>query len=130
MKYLFTTFRLMLGAVFFAFGWSKFIPFIPTPPVPPEASMFIGALVATGYLWSLIGVIEITAGALLLANRLIPLALLLLAPIVTNIVLYLVLLAQNPMAYGMSVFLLTAGITLATQHWNRFAPIFQMRREA
>lgn len=116
MRFLDLSTRLLLGAVFVLFGASKLYPFMPTPPVAPEASAFVGALVATGYLWQLLGAVEIAGGVLLLSGRLLPVALLLLAPVIANIVPYLLLLAHTGAGIGMSAFLIAAELFLAWRH--------------
>lgn len=96
--------RWTLGLIFTVFGLNAFLNFLPTPPPPSEAAgAFIGALVASGYMFPLIKVTEITAGALLLANRWTPLALVVLAPIVVNIVFYHLFLAPAGSALALAV---------------------------
>jgi putative oxidoreductase len=51
-------------------------------------SAFITAMVDTGYLWPIIGVTELLAGLAILSGRFIPLALIALAPITLNILLF------------------------------------------
>jgi uncharacterized membrane protein YphA (DoxX/SURF4 family) len=80
-----TVARLLLGTIFFVFGLNGFLGFLPQPPVSAPGGAFLGALAATGYMFPLIKGIEVIAGALLLGNRYVPLALTLLAPIVVNI---------------------------------------------
>jgi uncharacterized membrane protein YphA (DoxX/SURF4 family) len=87
-----TVARILLGLVFLVFGLNYFVPFLPTPPMEGPAAAFAGALFATGYMFPLIKGIEVLAGALLLAGRFVPLALLLLAPIVVNIAAFHVFL--------------------------------------
>src|SRR5580658_10205309 len=67
--------RLLLGLVFFVLGLNGFLQFLPTPPAPERATAFVGALIATGYMFPLIKSVEVICGALLLSNRLVPLAL-------------------------------------------------------
>ena len=104
-----TTARLTLGVIFFVFGLNGFFGFLPQPALPSEAAAFLGALGATGYMLPLIKGTEVVAGLMLLANRWVPLALLLLAPIVVNIVAFHVVLAPaNPVTavvLGLTVFL-------------------------
>lgn len=89
--------RIALGLVFVVFGANGFLHFLPTPPFPPEAGSFLGALAATGYMFPLIKSVEVVSGLLLLSGRWVALALLLLAPIVVNIVAFHTLLAPfNP----------------------------------
>jgi uncharacterized membrane protein YphA (DoxX/SURF4 family) len=80
--------RYLLGAVFLVFGLNGFLNFIKLPPFPPEAGEFLGALMKTGYLWALVKLTEVVCGALLLSGQFVPLALVLLAPVVINIVFF------------------------------------------
>ena len=80
--------RYLLGAVFFVFGLNGFLNFIKLPPFPPEAGEFLGAMMKTGYLWTLVKTTEVVCGALLLSGLFVPLTLVLLAPVVINIVFF------------------------------------------
>ncbi|MCA9535998.1 MAG: DoxX family protein, partial [Myxococcales bacterium] len=75
-----TAARLFLGLAFTVFGLNGFLHFLPMPPMSGEPAAFMGALAATGYMFPLIKGTEVVAGLLLLGNRLVPLALTLLAP--------------------------------------------------
>jgi uncharacterized membrane protein YphA (DoxX/SURF4 family) len=92
--------RVAMGLMFFVFGLNGFLDFIPHPAKPPpEAAMaFAGALMKTGYMFPLIKGLETLAGLLLLANRFVPLALVLLAPIIVNIVAFHALLEKADLA--------------------------------
>lgn len=118
-----TVARVLLGLIFFVFGLNGFFGFLPQPELNAEAGAFIGALAATGYMFPLIKSIEVAAGALLLTNRVVPLALVLLAPIVVNIVAFHALLA--PGGFGLIATILATGGYLAWHHWERFAPLFR-----
>ena len=69
----------------------------------------IDALKATGYLWELIAAINMLAGTALLVNRLVPLALLMLAPISLNILL---IHLANPGAGGIPIGVVIAGLQI------------------
>lgn len=84
MRHLPTAARYLLGLVFFVFGLNFFLHFLPNPTMPPAAGAFAGAMGATGYLFLLVKITEVASGALLLANRFVPLALALLAPVIVN----------------------------------------------
>jgi hypothetical protein len=100
LRYLPTAARLLLGLVFVVFGLNGFLQFLPMPPMAGAPGAFLGALLATGYLFPLIKGTEVIAGALLLGNRFVPLALALLAPVVVNIVLFHTFLTPpNPVAF-------------------------------
>jgi uncharacterized membrane protein YphA (DoxX/SURF4 family) len=98
-----TASRILLGLVFFVFGLNGFLQFMPQPPMPEKAGMFLGALAATGYMFPLIKGVEVVAGALLLSNRFVPLALAVIAPSVVNIVLFHAVLAPGGLAIALMV---------------------------
>ena len=115
-----TAARLLLGGIFVLFGLNGFLDFLPAPPLPDAPAAFVGALAASGYLFPLLKGTEILAGALLLANRFVPLALTLLAPIIINIAAFHIFLAPS---VGMVVTLLALEIFLAWSYRQAFAPI-------
>ena len=53
-------------------------------------------MLGTGYLFPLLKLTEAVCGILLLANRMVPLALTILAPVVLNILLFHLFLASSP----------------------------------
>ncbi|HEU4412227.1 MAG TPA: DoxX family protein [Polyangiaceae bacterium] len=117
-----TVVRVLLGLVFFVFGLNGFLQFLPQPPMPGPAGQFIGALVASGYLFPLLKLTEVVAGAMLLANRFVPLALALLAPIIVNIAAFHTLLAPG---YPMVAFLLGTELYLAWVYRDAFRPMLR-----
>jgi hypothetical protein len=119
--------RVFLGLIFFVFGLNGFFQFIPPPsaPMPEGAVAFAGALMKTGYMFPLIKGTEVVAGALLLSNRLVPLALTLLAPIVVNIVAFHTLLAPSGAPLAVVVLLLEAGLAYAYR--DAFRPMLAAR---
>ena len=80
--------RIVLGLVLVVFGLNKFLQFMPFPPMPVAAGAFMGALMASGYVMTIVAVVEVAGGAMLLTNKYVPLALLLLAPISVNIITF------------------------------------------
>jgi len=79
--------RIVLGLIFVTFGLNGFYTFIPVPEFHP----FMAILVSSGYIYA-IKTIEVIAGSLLLSNRFVPCALVLLGPDIVNILLYHLLL--------------------------------------
>lgn len=73
----------------------------PSSPMPAGAAAFAGALAKTGYMMPLVSGIQLLVGVLLLANRFVPLALVLLAPLLVNIVAFHVFLAPAGMIPGL-----------------------------
>lgn len=96
-RHLPTVARVLLGLLFFVFGLDGFFHFVPVPRTPPPegAMSFAGALIQTGYMFQLIKGTEVLVGALLLANRFVPLALALIAPVIVNIFAFSFFLAPS-----------------------------------
>lgn len=117
--------RVLLGLIFFVFGLNGFLRFLPSPQPSPPALAFVSALAATGYMFPLIKGIEVIAGALLLANRAVPFALILLAPIVVNIAAFHLVLEPG---YGMVVTLGVLMSYLGYAYREQFAPLFATKR--
>ena len=95
--------RLLLGLVFVLFGLNGFFNFIPFEAPAGEAGAFLGALGAAGYMLPLIKIVEIAAGVLLLMNRHVTLATLMLAPIVINILAFHIFLDHSGMLVAAAV---------------------------
>lgn len=117
--------RVLLGLVFLVFAANYFVPFLPPqPPPPPEAMGFLGALV-TSKLLTLVKLVEIAAAVALLTNRLVPLALALLAPIIVGIVFVHVMFlpAGLPIAVGV----LALELVLAWSYRSSFAPMLRAK---
>jgi putative oxidoreductase len=79
--------RILLGLTFFVFGLNGFLHFIPAPPPSGMAANFVGVLVASNYYVVVFGV-QVIAGAMLLLGKYVPLALVLVAGLLVNILTF------------------------------------------
>ena len=115
--------RIFLGLIFFVFGLNGFLHFLPNPPLPDAAGAFMGALSKTGYMFPLIKGTEVLGGLLLLSGRLVPLGLLLLAPVIVNIVgFHFVLAPPNPVTF----LVLALPLYLAWVYRNNFKGVLEV----
>ena len=119
--------RVVLGLVFFVFGLNGFLHFLPQPPMSGPPADFAGALFATGYMFPLIKGTEVAAGLLLIANRYVPLALAVLAPVLVNIIAFHAFLA--PAGLVLPLVLLGLELYLARSYRDAFAPMLRARTE-
>ena len=93
--------RLLLGLIFVVFGLNGFLNFINMGPMPSGlAGQFLGALAQSHYFW-VVAALQVAGGVLLLVNRFVPLALVLLGPVIVNIILYHVFL--NPSGAALAI---------------------------
>lgn len=117
--------RLLLGLMFLVFGLNGFLNFINMGPMPSGlAGQFIGSLVLSHYFWVVAG-LQVAGGALLLVNRYVPLALVLLGPVIVNIVLYHVFL--NPSGIALAVVAVILWLIVFYSYRQYFSGIFVQR---
>jgi uncharacterized membrane protein YphA (DoxX/SURF4 family) len=119
--------RLLMGLAFFVFGLNGFLNFIPPPktPMPEGAMAFIGALMKTGYMFPLIAGTQLLVGVLLLLNLFVPLALVLIVPILVNIVAFHIYLEPSGSLPGLV--LLALDLYLAWVYRKAYCPMLRMR---
>ena len=79
--------RILLGFIFLASGVAGLLNLVPPPPnLPEKMQTFFAGMMAAGYFFPLLKVTEIVCGFLLLIGRFVPLALVILAPVVLHII--------------------------------------------
>lgn len=102
--------RVALGGLLVVFGLNKFLGFMPDFEFGTYlgAKNFFDSLTATGYMWPLVGGLEITVGVLLIIKKAMPAALLALLTISINIVLFHAVLDPPHIGPALAVALLNA----------------------
>src|SRR3954447_11737907 len=118
--------RYLAGVIFLVFGLNGFLSFIPLPPPEGIAGQFMGALYATHYLW-VIFAFQVVSAVLLLANRYVPLAVALLAPVVVNILAFHAFMAPSGLPLAPFVAVLWGLIFIGVR--PAFAGLFQSRSQ-
>jgi hypothetical protein len=116
--------RYLSGIIFLVMGLNGFLNFIPLPPPVGIAGQFMGVLYASHYLW-VIFAFQVVAGALLLVNRYVPLAVAVLAPVIVNILSFHALMAPSGLPLALFVAVLWALIFIDVR--PAFAALFQSR---
>lgn len=117
--------RLLLGLIFFVLGLNGFLNFLSMGPMPTGlAGQFIGALVLSHYFW-VVAALQVAGGALLLVNRYVPLALVLLGPVIVNIISYHVFL--NPSGAPLAIVVVVLWGIVFYSHRQYFSSIFVRR---
>src|SRR5579862_7878808 len=119
--------RYLAGVIFLVFGLNGFLNFIPMPPPGGVAGQFMGALYASHYLW-VIFAFQVVAAVLLLANRYVPLAVAMLAPMIVNILVFHALMAPSGLPLALFVAVLWAVVFVELR--PAFGGLFQSRSQA
>jgi putative oxidoreductase len=118
--------RILLGVIFLVFGLNGFLQFIHMPPPTGIAGEFFGALFGSHFYVVIFGVQTIGA-LLLLVNRFVPLALVLLGPVIVNIFFFHALMAPAGLPLAIVVVLLWT--ILAVRNKQHLAGIFVQRTD-
>ncbi|MBQ4819882.1 DoxX family protein [Aquimarina sp. MMG016] len=114
--------RIVLGVMLIVFGSNKFFGFLPDFEFTnPDAGVFFGAL-AGSYVLKTVGIIEVIVGFLLLTGKAVPFALVVLAPISVNIVLFHGTL--DPANIGPAVFVFVVNTFLIYKNWDKYKTLF------
>ena len=117
--------RILMGAVFLVFGLNGFFHFMPAPPLSGLAGEFTHSLIASGYVYLVSGV-QVIGGFLLLINQFVPLALVLLGPVIVNIIVFHLSMQPSGLAPGLVMSVLW--VVLAYRCRELFLPFLRNQR--
>jgi uncharacterized membrane protein YphA (DoxX/SURF4 family) len=119
--------RLLLGLIFLVFGLNGVHPFLPMPPPPSGlAGQFMIALAASHY-YVVIALVQVIGGLLLLVNRFVPLALIILGAVIVNILCFHIFMAPSGLPGAIVVAVLW--VVVAMRNKRNLAGIFALRTE-
>ena len=118
--------RILLGLVFLIFGLNNLHPFMPVQMPPGDAGAFSTILFVHGWL-VFHGVLYLIAAVLLLVGRYVPVALVILGPILVNILVFHITLLPAGITPGLVCALLE--IFLIWAYWPAFRAIFTSKME-
>ena len=117
--------RLLLGLLFVVMGLNGFLLFMPPPPtgIPQSAATFSGVMFSTHYMWMTSGA-QLLAGILLLVNRYVLFALIVLAGILVNILTFHITMWPQTLV-PMPIIALILWFLAAWPLREKFAPLFK-----
>ena len=117
--------RVLLGLAFLVFGLNGFLNFMPAPKdLPPDMITVITGLMKGGYM-PVVSVTEIIVAVLLLTNCFVPLALVLLAPIIVGIITFHIAVAPATIVPGIVVLMME--LYLAWTYRAAFRPMLRAK---
>lgn len=116
--------RIVLGLALVIFGANMILHFIPMdqPDMNTDAGKFMYSLGATGYIFPVVGFLEVVIGVMLLLKKWVAFALILLAPISINILLFHLFLDIPGISIALIIVLFNA--ILIFKHWPQYKPLF------
>lgn len=113
--------RTLMGLLFLFGAVAYFFNLVTPPPMEGAIKTFNEGLAASGYFFTLLKVTELVCGLMLLTGRFVPLALVILSPIIINIFFVHTLLDRTGLP--VAIFLVLANIFLAYCYRDAFKPL-------
>lgn len=113
--------RVLLGLVFFVFGLNGFFNFLHGALPGGLAGQFLAAMIHSHYLWLVAGT-QVLAGALLLINRYVPLALVLSGALLANILMFHATMARGDI--GLAIVVAILWLIVCIRYRAALAPLF------
>ena len=127
--------RIILGLIYFVFGSMGlaiafgFMQMPASPSMPEAATEFMKGIMATGYFFPVLKITETTCGLLLLIGVAAPLALVILAPITLQIILFHAMLTPGLSEVFLPLGMGIAHCTAMGAYWHLYRPLFSKGRE-
>ena len=116
--------RYLLGLIFFVFGLNGFLHFLPMTMPDGTAGQYMGALFVSHFL-VVVFLLELIPGIMLLAGRYVPLALVLLGPVIVNILLFHAFM--NPSGLPLALVVVVLWLLVAHSVRSAFAGLLQAK---
>lgn len=115
--------RTLTGLLFVFASLAYFLNLVPQPELTGPMKQFHEGLAASGYFFTLLKATEFVCGIALLVGRHVPLALVVLAPIVVNILMVHIFLERSGLP--VALFLVAAMIFLAYYYRESYSELLK-----
>jgi uncharacterized membrane protein YphA (DoxX/SURF4 family) len=117
--------RVLMGLLFIFSSVAFFLKLGGEPQLEGNMKIFFDGLVASGYFLMLLKVTELVCGIALVAGRFVPLALIILSPIIVNILFVHIFLERSGLP--IAIILVVANSFLAYAYWDKFKPLLEAK---
>ncbi len=114
------------GILLFVFGLDKLQPFLPHPEAAEPAAAFKKAMFDTWYFLKLVGLTEMSIGAMFISGYFIRLALVILAPLSINFIFYHLFLDIMNLPAALLIFVFN--IYFAWKYRNSYKEILKIHK--
>ena len=116
--------RSLMGLLFLFSSITFFFKLITPPELTGAMKIFSEGLVASIYLLPTVKIIELVCGIAFLSGRFVPLATVLISPIIVNI--FFIHAFLGPEGLPVAIFLVLANSFVAYNHRESYKPLFKM----
>ena len=121
--------RIILGLIYFVFGGMGLaialgFMAMPNASMPEAATGFMKGIMGTGYFFPVLKITETTCGFLLLTGIAAPVALVVIAPITLQIILFHTFLTPGVSNLALPLVMVVAQVVAMSGYWNLYRPLF------
>ncbi|HRH45565.1 MAG TPA: DoxX family membrane protein [Pyrinomonadaceae bacterium] len=117
--------RVLMGLLFIFGSVTYFLNLIPQPELTGNLKIFNDGVNASGYLMTLIKATELVCGVAFVTGRFVPLASVIIAPIIINI--FFIHLFLDKTGLPIAIFLILANSFLAYANWEKYKPLLEAK---
>lgn len=118
-----TVFSALFGLMFINSGLNKFTNHMPMPELPGDLLAVMMGLMSTGWLFPLLGIVEIIGGFLIVIPRYRALGAIVCLPVTVGILLYHTVNDPSTLVVGLILFLINVAVIVA--NWKKYLPMIQ-----
>ena len=127
-----TAARVILGLIYFVFGGMGLsialgLMKMPNSPMPEAATAFMMGIMGSGYFFPVLKITETTCGLLILTGIAAPLALVIIAPVTLQIILFHSFLTPGVSNLPLPLLMVVAQIIAMSGYWNLYRPLFSRK---
>lgn len=113
--------RTLMGLLFLFASISFLLNLVPQPELTGNVKIFMDGMIASGYLMTLIKVTELVCGLAFVTGRFVPLAQIVISPVIVNIFLFHAFVDTSGLP--VAIFLVIANCVVAYGYWDKFKPL-------
>jgi uncharacterized membrane protein YphA (DoxX/SURF4 family) len=117
--------RTLMGLLFLFGSIAVLFKLMPQPELTGNVKIFMDGINASGYLMNLIKITELLCGIAFVTGYFVPLASVVIAPVIVNIFLFHVFVDTSGLL--VSILLVLANSFLAYSNWEKYKPILAAR---
>lgn len=125
MKIAIITVRTLIGLLFIFGSVVVLFNLVPQPQLTGDVKIFMDGVNATGYLMPLIKITELICGISFVTGYFIPLACIVIAPVIVNIFLFHLFVDNSGLLVG--ILLVLANSFLAYVNWEKYQPVLKAK---
>jgi len=114
--------RVLMGGMFLFASIVVLFNLVPHPELTGKVKVFMDGIAATGYLLTMLKIFELICGVAFLLGRFVPLAAVVIFPIILNILMFHIFLDHTGLP--IAILLMIGDLFLAYYYRDKYKPLF------